>query len=137
MGSNSGNDYPLSRLRNPFMEYNNIEIVEISPEKSVLKATITENSCNPYGMVHGGLLYTLMDCVAGITARADNHNYVTQNVYVNYLSNTKDAKEIFAESSVIKRGKSVVVIHARVTTPDGKLLSDGNVDMFRLPDKDQ
>ena len=131
---NNEKDYPLSRLKNPFMEYNGIEICEISPEHSILRATLTENSCNPYGMVHGGLLYTMMDCVAGITARADNHNYVTQSVYVNYLSNIKNGDEIYAEGTVTKRGKTITIVHAIVRTADGKQLSDAIVDMFRLPD---
>ena len=125
-------DFPMSRKPNPFMEYNGIEICSISMDHSVLKATITENSLNPFGMIHGGLLYTMMDCVAGITARADNNVYVTQNVYVNYLSNVKDAKVIYAEGTVVKRGKTLTIIHAIVRTEDGQILSDGTVDMFRI-----
>lgn len=125
-------DFALSRLKNPFMEYNGIEICSISLEHSVLKATISDNSKNPYGMVHGGLLYTMMDCSAGITARADNHNYVTQNVNVTYLGNVKDENVIYAEGTVIKRGKTVTVIHTIARTEAGKLLADGTVSMFRL-----
>ena len=127
-------DFPMSRKRNPFMEYNGIEICDISLDHSVLKATITDNSKNPYGMIHGGLMYTMMDCVSGITARADNHAYVTQNVYVNYLGNVKDQDVIYAEGTVVRRGKTVTIIHAIVRTEDGKLLADGTVDMFRLND---
>ncbi len=126
------NDYPVSRMKNPFMEYNGIEICEISPEGSRLRAKITENSRNPYGMVHGGLLFTMLDCVAGITARADNCHYTTQSAYVNYLANQKDLSEIFAESSVVRRGKTVTVIRCVVKTPEGKLLADATVDMFKL-----
>ncbi len=125
-------DFALSRLKNPFMEYNGIEICSISLEHSVLKATISDSSKNPYGMVHGGLLYTMMDCSAGITARADNHNYVTQNVNVTYLGNVKDEDVIYAEGTVIKRGKTVTVIHTIARTEAGKLLADGTVNMFRL-----
>ena len=125
-------EFALSRLKNPFMEYNGIEICSISLEHSVLKATISDNSKNPYGMVHGGLLYTMMDCSAGITARADNHNYVTQNVNVTYLGNVKDEDVIYAEGTVIKRGKTVTVIHTIARTEAGKLLADGTVSMFRL-----
>ena len=128
------NEYPLSRLKIPFMDYNNIEILEISPEHSVLRAKLTENSMNPYGMVHGGLMYTMMDCVSGVTARADNHHYVTQSVYVNYLSNIKDGDEIFAEGTVVRRGNTITIVHAIVRTADGKQLADATVNMFRLQD---
>ena len=127
-------EFANSRLKNPFMEYNGIEIVSVSLDKSVLKATITDNSKNPYGMIHGGLIYTMMDCVAGVTARADGHKYVTQSVYVNYLSNDKDVDTIIAEGTVVKRGGTITIVRAIVRTEDGRLLSDGTIDMFRLKD---
>ncbi len=114
------------------MEYNNIEVVSASEEKSVLIAHIGSDSLNPYGMIHGGLLYTMIDCTAGITARADGNPYVTQNCYVNYLSNVKDADKVYAESDVIRRGGTVVVVHVRVYAEDGRDLADGVVDMFRI-----
>jgi acyl-CoA thioesterase len=125
-------EFTQSRLPNPFMTYNGIEICSVSAEHSVLKATITENSKNPYGMIHGGLIYTMMDCVAGITARADDRRYVTQSVYVNYLSNVKDPDCIYAESTVVKRGRKLTIVHTIVRTEDGKLLADGTVDMFTI-----
>ena len=125
-------DFHMSRLPNPFMEYNGIEICSVSLDHTELKATITENSKNPYGLIHGGLMYTMMDCVSGITARADNHSYVTQSVYVNYLGNVKDQDVIYAEGTVVKRGKTMTIIHAIVRTEDGKVLADGTIDMFRL-----
>lgn len=124
--------FPKSYQRNPFMDYNHIEICEVSLDHSLLKATITPESKNPYGMLHGGLIYTMLDCVAGITARADGNDYVTQNVYVNYLSNVKDQAEVFAESKVIKRGNTVTVVHAFVRTESGQVLATAEVNMFRI-----
>ena len=119
---------------NPFMEYNNIEVVSAGTEKSVLLAHIGKDSLNPYGMIHGGLLYTMIDCAAGITARADGNAYVTQNSYVNYLSNVSGADTVYAESDMVRRGNTVVVVHVRVRTEDGRDLADGVVDMFRIPE---
>ena len=117
---------------NPFMEYNGIEVQSVSTEKSVLCATIGKNSENPYGMIHGGLICTMIDCVAGITARADGNPYVTQDSYVNFLSNSAGEERIYAESDVIRRGKTIVAVHVRVYTPGGKDLADGIVNMFRI-----
>lgn len=118
--------------RIPFMEYNGITVVSSSEEHSVLKAELSEDSLNPYGLIHGGLIYTMMDCTAGITARADGNAYVTQNSYVNFLSNVKGEREIYAESDVIRRGKTVTIVHVIVRTKDGQVLADGVVDMFRV-----
>ena len=114
------------------MEYNGIEVESAAEDMSLLVAHIGKDSRNPYGMIHGGLIYTLIDCCAGITARADGNKYVTQNSYVNYLSNTAEAENIYARSDVIRRGNSVVVVHVTVYTAEGKDLADGVVDMFRI-----
>ncbi|MCR5467690.1 MAG: PaaI family thioesterase [Lachnospiraceae bacterium] len=125
-------DYSMSRLPNPFVEYNGIEICEISMDHCLVKATIADHSKNPYGMVHGGLMYTMIDAASAINARADGHRYVTNNVYVDYLGNGKDLDVIYAESNIIKRGKNVAVVEAKVRTEEGKVLAIGNVNMFRI-----
>ncbi|MCR5054601.1 MAG: PaaI family thioesterase [Lachnospiraceae bacterium] len=128
-------EFEVSRKKIPFMEHNGIEICSIERDHSILKANVTEVSKNPYGMIHGGLLYTMMDCSAGIAARTDNNNYVTQNVYVNYLSNVRDEEAVYAEGTVIRRGKSITVVHVIARTEDGMLLADGTVNMFRISGK--
>ncbi len=124
--------FPKSYQKNPFMDYNHIEICEVSLDHSLLKATITPESKNPYGMLHGGLIYTMLDCVAGITARADGNDYVTQNVYVNYMRNVTDEDTVYAESEVVRRGRTLTVVHAFVRTESGQVLATAEVNMFRV-----
>ena len=117
---------------NPFMEENGIEIVYESTERTVLRVLPQQVHKNPYNMIHGGLLFTMIDCAAGITARADGNIYVTQNAYVNFLTNTDKQEEILAETDVVRRGATVVVVHVVIHTADGKKLADAVVDMFRV-----
>lgn len=119
-------------MKNPFMTHNNMEIVSVSTTESVVKATLTPESKNPYGMIHGGLIYSLMDICAGVTARADRHKYVTQSACVNYLSNTSENGDIIARSTVVKRGMHITVVRVTVETKEGTVLAEGTVDMFRV-----
>ena len=114
------------------MEENGIEIVYESTERTVLRVLPQQVHKNPYNMIHGGLLFTMIDCAAGITARADGNIYVTQNAYVNFLTNTDKQEEILAETDVVRRGATVVVVHVVIHTADGKKLADAVVDMFRV-----
>lgn len=44
-----------SRLeRNAFMLHNYMELESVEPDRAVFALTIRPESCNPYGMVHGG-----------------------------------------------------------------------------------
>lgn len=69
-------DFERYQRENPFMDYNHIEIVFVEPERSQVRMEITPSGRNLNGAVHGGLLYTMVDCVAGVTARADGRNSV-------------------------------------------------------------
>jgi acyl-CoA thioesterase len=114
---------------NPFMDYNHIEIVSVSPQCSQVKMEVSPNSLNLNGSVHGGLLYTLADCVAGVTARADGRGYVTQSAHINFIRNITGGT-VLATGTAVKRGRRMTIIHVAVTDQQGALLADAVVDMF-------
>ena len=96
-------DLTAYRKSNPFMDFCGIEAVRAEHDDCEVKMTITATDKNTHGFVHGGLLFTLADCVAGLTARSDGRNYVTQSAHI---------------------------IRVQIKSEDGRLLADGTVDMF-------
>ncbi|MBP3311145.1 MAG: PaaI family thioesterase [Butyricicoccus sp.] len=116
---------------NPFMDYCHIEIVSVSPECSKVRVEMTHELKNLNGTAHGGLLCTLADCVAGITARADGRNYVTQSAHINFIRNVTEGT-LYAVGTPIKRGRHTVVIHVQILHASGTLLADASIDMFCL-----
>lgn len=124
------NDFTAYQHNNPFMEYNHIEICSVSEESSVVKVALVPESLNLHGTVHGGLIYSMTDCVAGITARAGGDDYVTQNAHINFLSNIKEGT-VYAQADTVKRGHKVIVLHITVYDEKHTLLADGSIDMLR------
>ena len=120
----------------PFLMENGIVIDEVTKDGAVLRCKVRDNQKNPYGMIHGGLLFTIQDCCCGATARADGRRYVTQNSTINYLSSGRGG-EITARSKVIKRGRSSCVIETEVTDEQGRLLSGAVTTMFCLGEDQQ
>ena len=49
------------------------ETVEATEEACVLKAKVTKNSLNPYGIAHGGFIFGLGDTVLGMNLMAGGH----------------------------------------------------------------
>lgn len=123
-------DYEAYEKNNPFMAYNHIEICSADPEVSVVKVQLRPESTNLYGKVHGGLLYAMADCVAGVAARANGEDFVTQSAHINFLRNT-DCGTVYAKATQISRGRTLAVFQIEITDKTGKLLSAGTVDMFR------
>ena len=120
---------------NPFMAYNHIEITRIEPDeqgdyRAEVRVALRHESMNLHGAVHGGLLYGLADCVAGIAARCDGNDYVTQSAHVNFLRNTKQGT-VYALASVVRRGRHMVVLHVAIRDAEERLLADCAVDMMR------
>ena len=121
---------------NPFMAYNHIEITCIDKDESgdyraEVRVVLRPESMNLHGAVHGGLLYGLADCVAGIAARCDGNDYVTQSAHVNFLRNTKQGT-VYALARVVRRGRHMVVLHVAVRDAEDRLLADCAVDMMRM-----
>lgn len=122
-------DYHMYQKNNPFMAYNHIELCQVSSKLSIVKVCLVPESKNLYGHVHGGLLYAMADCVAGVTARADGDEFVTQSAHINFLRNVQDGT-IYAKAETVKRGRHMAVFHVTITDQNGNLLCDGVVDMF-------
>lgn len=122
-------DLTAYRKSNPFMDFCGIEAVRAEHDDCEVKMTITATDKNTHGFVHGGLLFTLADCVAGLTARSDGRNYVTQSAHINFIKNLTEGT-IHAYGMTLSRGRTIVIIRVQIKSEDGRLLADGTVDMF-------
>jgi len=120
----------ISKMReNPFMTFNHIEIGTVEPDHAEVWLDIRPESTNIYGFVHGGALFTMADCCAGLTARSDGREYVTQNASVNFITNTPNGK-ITAYGKVASRGHRVCVVDVEIYTEKKELLFHSVFSMY-------
>ncbi len=87
---------------NAFTAYNFMELELAERDRAVYRLEIRRESRNPYGMVHGGALYTLADDAAGMAAHGDGRHYVTQHGDLYFLDN-RSRGTIRAEGRVRRR----------------------------------
>ena len=116
-------------LENPFMQYNHIEIDSVTLDEAAMSLDIRKDSTNIYGFVHGGALFTMADCCAGLTARSDGRRYVTQNASVNFIHNVKSG-HLTAHGKTISRGRHVCVVSVEITSETGSLLFSSMFSMY-------
>lgn len=105
-----------------FIEYNDIKIVSTDEDESIVTATISEHSLNPYKIAHGGLIFAMGDTVMGITVRCKHKNSVTLNATIDYLK-PGTGKMLTATSEVIKKGKHTWVLRASITNDNNELVA--------------
>lgn len=121
---------------NPFMEKTRMEYWRVRPGECIIRHEVGEDSANPYGMVHGGLLCSLADNATGCAASTDGRTWVTLNNEMNYISNVREGV-IFCRARVRHAGRKIAVedIEIFAGDPDGdekewKLLVTGSYTMY-------
>lgn len=75
---------------------------------------------NPYGVVHGGVIYSLADTSMGAVIApqlADHERTATIEIKINYLAPVRDGA-IRAETTLVNRGRRVAVLEADVFNGD-------------------
>ena len=123
------------RLReNAFTRHNFFELETVERDRAVFKLTIRPESKNPYGMVHGGAIYTLADNATGTAAHTDGRYYVTQTSALHFLRNQSEGT-VRATATVRHRGRSTVLTAVDITGDDGRLIATGEFTFFCV-DKD-
>ena len=114
---------------NAFTDYNFIKLEAAEPDRAVYRLDIRPESRNPYGMVHGGALYTMAADAAGTAAHGDGRHYVTQHGDLHFLDNRAHGT-IRAAGQVRHRGRSTVLVDVEITDESGALLATGTFSYF-------
>ena len=114
---------------NPFMQWNRIEVDELDVNHCLCHVQLRHEQTNPNGLAHGGLLFTMADVAASALARADGRNYSTLDANVHYLRNVKEGM-VIAEASIIRRGRTSVLIEVQIRSGEGRELTRVTVTMF-------
>ncbi|HEM6212052.1 TPA: PaaI family thioesterase [Streptococcus suis] len=100
-------------------------------EKEVLLTTkVTEKSLNPYGMAHGGFLFTLADSVAGLTTVASGSYSVTLQSNIHYMKAAKLGDTLSVIGSCTHDGSRTKVVEVKIENQDKQLLTSASFTMF-------
>jgi uncharacterized protein (TIGR00369 family) len=103
------------------------ELVEAEPGKVVFTCSPDESVYNPNGGVHGGLVCTLLDSVAGLAVHSTlpaGKGYTSIEIKVNYLKAVRlNASPLTATGTVVKSGSRVGFTEGVVTDASGAVVA--------------
>lgn len=100
----------------------------------------TWDLCNPYGIVHGGVYYTMMDQMAGMAACCTGRGAVTLDGNMSYLKAAKVGDRVRCVLKSIHQGGKVCLYRGECLGEDGTLFATGEFHLYltgRLEDKVQ
>jgi uncharacterized protein (TIGR00369 family) len=114
----------------------NFEMAEAERGRVVITCTPGEEHYNPLGIVHGGLLCTLLDTVIGCathTTLEQGTGYTSIELKVSYLRPvTLDTGPLTGTGTVTKDGRRVVFAEGTVTDAEGNLVATASSSLLVL-----
>ena len=110
---------------------NNINMLCYGGGRSEGEMIIDEASLNPYGFVHGGLIFSLCDSTACFAATDGDGHFVTQNASINYLRPASGMK-LRAEGRLLHSGAKISVVNVDVYDENEKLVACSRFSLCRV-----
>lgn len=111
--------------------------VEVEAGRVVFECDPSQAHYNPIGMVHGGLVCTILDTAtgcAGHSTLAAGVGYTSVEIKVNYLRPVlSDTGVLIATGQVIKGGNRVIFAEGNVTTQAGELVATASSTLLVRP----
>lgn len=112
----------------PFADLIGMTVERTGPGSARAQLTVGPDHLNPHGVLHGAVLFALIDTSMGgaaVSVLADGQRPVTIEIQTRFLRPVL-AGTIHCESTVVKPGSRVVHLESRVTSDDGKLVATGS-----------
>ncbi|MFV0363384.1 MAG: PaaI family thioesterase [Suipraeoptans sp.] len=111
-------------LTNPFGNLVGIKIKEMKKGYAYLELEISNKLLNPFGTLHGGVLFTLADMTGGAAAITHGEYITTVDADIHFLRPAKIGDVVYGETREIRVGTHLMVYGITITNQDKVLLSE-------------
>ena len=113
----------FEELFNFTMQFSDCEPLNLEEGHILLKTIVNKSDANPYGMAHGGYLYTLCDNAAGVLGYSVGYYVVTQQ-------SAKVDETLKIEGKLLHNGRSSKVAEVTITNESERLICKGTFTLF-------
>lgn len=123
--------------RSPFPQHMAMRLDTLALDFCRIHLDADERHLQPFGIVHGGALATLIDTAtfwATFLRLPEGDGLVNVDLKLNYVQ-TARAGRLTAEGRCIRAGRTISYAEARVMAADGTLLTHGTSTLMALPGK--
>ncbi len=121
----------------PYPDHMNMSLADIRQDHAVIAMTLGRRHLQPYGIVHGGVIATLIDTAtfwAAFMRLPQDAGLVNVDLKLNYLQPVIEGK-LRAEGFCIRPGRTLSYAEARVWDSKGQLIAHGTSSLMALPGK--
>ncbi len=121
----------------PYPSHMSMRLISVELDRATVELEIGSCHLQPYGIVHGGVLSTLIDTATfwSVFMRIpEDSGLVNIDLKLNYLQAVQSGK-LIAEGYAIKSGRSISYAEAKVFNEDNELIVHGTSTLKILPGK--
>jgi len=121
----------------PFPRHLPMRVTAVGWDSATVELDIERNHLQPFGIVHGGVIATLIDTAtfwAGFGSLAPDAGLVNVDLKLNYLQAVSSGR-LVASGKAVRLGRTLSYTEATVTGPDGALVAHGTSTLMTLPGK--
>lgn len=115
--------------RSAFNMHNGIKVTDFGADFCVVEAEIRPESQNPWGMAHGGFVYSLCDVAAGVAVAASGRRGITLSSNM-YFLHRSEGSTLRCEAKIVKPGSKVVVLDTCVYDDAGEMTARGIFEVY-------
>lgn len=115
---------------NAYMQFLGIELLELREGYAFARMKCREELNNPYGILHGGSLYSLADIVAGSAGCMCGHFVTTVSGNLNFLLPAEQTEYVYCEAVQLRQGKHLSVFDVRIKDDKDRVLDSGEFTFF-------
>lgn len=132
-----GND--LWKEHYPIIKYINGKIIEVEEGHLILEFTVLDTQLNPNGILHGGIMATMLDELMGGATWTLNKPFpfATINLQVDYLTAAKEGEILKGEGKVIKAGNTVVHAEAKLYNAKNMVIAKATSNLVIMKPKEK
>jgi len=112
-----------------------VEHVELTPEKVVVRFTITDRHLQPFGIPHGGIYCAVHESTASMAGQiwlGTKGVVVGTNNSTDFLRQARNGDTITTTATPIHRGRTQQLWHLDSVNQEGKLIAQGQVRLANL-----
>lgn len=114
------------------MEDLGMEIMEAVDGHAKGRMKIESRMLNPYGAIHGGILFSLADTVGGAAALSRGAAIVTSTGTINFLRSTVKSRMITATATEVKAGKALSIYDVLIVDEYDRLVAKAVMTYYSL-----
>ena len=114
-----------------FSQWLGISIMEIKEGYSKIKMTVRAEMINGFGIVHGGIAFSLADSAFAFACNNRNVLSVALDTSINFLKPVHVNDELIAEATELHNGKSTGLYHITITNQNKHVVAVFKGTRFR------